>query len=276
MMHYWFVDADFIPVYDIPTVAGRTFTKDGLSDMANACVINASAVKKFGFTTAEEAVGKQIVSGWGGKHKEIIGVVEDFHFRSVHYAVEPLIMEQEPAVYGNITLSLTSARIEDALAAIRQTWSRLFPDRPFEYYYLDTSLNRLYRGEERIGRLFMVLTMMGILVACLGLFGLASFTAEQRTKEIGVRKILGATVPAVVISLTKEFAKWVLMGTAIAWPLATWAVQAWLKNFAYHVEVGPGPFVLSTAMAFILVCLTVSYQSVRAALRNPVDALRYE
>ena len=159
---------------------------------------------------------------------------------------------------------------------LRKKWAEIAPDQPFDYFFLDESFDRQYRAEEKLGLVFSNFTLLAILVASLGLFGLASFTAEQRTKEIGIRKALGATVSSIMILLIKEFTRWVFLANIIAWPIAYVAMNHWLQNFAYRIDIGLGRFILAGVLALAIALLTVGYQAIKAAKANPVEALRYE
>ncbi len=175
-----------------------------------------------------------------------------------------------------MSLRIASGNIQETIAYIQGIWDRFHPGYPVTYTFLDDRLNALYRNEARMMEMFGYFSMLAIFIACLGLFGLASFTTEQRTKEIGVRKVLGATVSRIIILLSREFAKWVLVANIIAWPIAYFAMNTWLDNFAYRVNVGWAAFLVTGVLTFMIALLTVSYQSVRAALANPADSLRYE
>ena len=159
---------------------------------------------------------------------------------------------------------------------IEKVWKKYASGYPSKYNFIDESLDRLYTSEKRIGKIFSYFSLLTVFIACLGLFGLASFLAEQRTKEIGVRKALGATISSIALLLTKEFIKWVLVANIIAWPIAYFASNKWLQNFAYRIDIGMGPFILAGVSAFVIALLTVGYQAIKAARANPVDALRYE
>ncbi|MCB0292482.1 MAG: FtsX-like permease family protein [Calditrichaeota bacterium] len=166
--------------------------------------------------------------------------------------------------------------VPETVAYIEKTWASFIPYKPFEYFFLDDNYDALYRAEQRTGQLFTRFSLLAIFIACLGLFGLASFTTEQRTREIGIRKVLGASVPAIIFKLSREFTRWVLLANLIAWPLAWLAMRAWLEDFAYRITIGPAPFIAAGLIALVIALLTISYQAIKAALTNPADALRYE
>lgn len=273
------VDEDFIRTFGMEIVQGRDFSKERPSDAAEAFILNETAAKKLGW---EPAIGKTIemegVASGEPRKGEVIGVVKDFHLRSLHYVVDPLVLIVSPESYylDYLALRLKPGNVSNTIAALRERWSEVAPQRPFEFRFLDEEFERLYRKEHKLAQVFRYFSLLAIFVACLGLFGLASFTASARTKEIGVRKVLGASVQNIVALLSGEFAKWVLIANLIAWPIAWFAMRKWLENFAYRVEIGWGIFLLSGALVLLIALLTVSYQAIRAALSNPVEALRYE
>ena len=275
MFHMYF-DDDFIPDYGIEMVAGRAFQKEMKTDFMGAFLINEAAVKAFGWSSPEEALGKRLLTGHGGRTNPVIGVTRDFHYRGLQSQVEPLVMEFLPWIFRYITLSIDITDLKDTLAFVRSHWKALWPGHPFEYFFLDTDFDRQYRADEQVGSVFGIFTLLGLVIACLGLLGLASFTAESRTKEIGIRKVLGASVGGIVLMLSRQFTKWVLLANCIAWPVAYYFMFRWLKNFAYRASLGIWPFVLSGAFAVLIAFLTVSYQSIKAAISNPIDSLKYE
>jgi putative ABC transport system permease protein len=211
-----------------------------------------------------------------GSQKQIIGVTKDFHYRSLHFAVEPLVVEIVPTAFQTISLTVDTENLDETMSFVEQTWRRIFPGKPFEYFFLDGFFQQLYRSEQQVGRLFTALTILGIFIACLGLFGLASFMCQQRTKEIGIRKVLGATVTGIIHLVSKEFLILVALANVIAWPVAYYAMSKWLQNFAYRIQIGWGTFILAGILALSIALITVSSQAVKAALTNPVDTLRYE
>jgi len=261
---------DFIETLNMEMIEGRSFSEEFPSD-ENAVVINETAQKIIGM---EDPIGKRLMLG--DTELPIIGIVKDYHFRSLHSEIEPLLLVNAPSLYRYILIKLDSGDIPGTLASIESTWKTFFPDTPFEYHFLDEAYDKLYRTEQRMGTLFNYFTGLAILISCLGLFGLASFMAEKRTKEIGIRKILGASVSGVVILLNREFIKWVLIANIIAWPVAYYAMFKWLQGFAYRTNMGVWIFASAALAAFAIAVVTVSYQSVKAATANPADSLRYE
>jgi putative ABC transport system permease protein len=265
-------DHDFAEVYGLQLVAGRPFNAEIQSDTYNAFIINESGVKAFGWNSPEEALGKEI---WDDRYP-VIGVVKDFHWWGLQREIEPMILRVVPDLFRSITLTVKTTSLQETLAFLEKKYVELFPGDHFEYLFVDTNFDIQYRSEERLSRIFQIFTILGIFIACLGLFGLASFIAEQRTKEIGIRRVMGATVSQVIVLLSKEFTKWVLVANLIAWPLAYYAARKWLQNFAYRMNLGVELFIFAAVLALVIALLTVGYQAIKAAVANPVDSLRYE
>jgi putative ABC transport system permease protein len=283
MQTVW-VGYDFFETLRMPFVAGRSFSKAIPSDEKAAFVLNEAAARALGWTP-EDATGKRFGSQfiedwqrgqWVWKDGRVIGVVKDVYFESLRERIVPMVFFIQPNMAGNFLIRVRPDEIQGTLRFLRQKWQEFNPNRPFEYSFLDERFDQLYRAEERQGQIFGTFALLAIFVACLGLFGLASFTAEQRTKEIGVRKVLGASVANIVALLSKEFLLLVGVANLIAWPVAYYAMSRWLQDFAYRIELGPGTFVLGGAVALAIALLTVSYQAIKAAQANPVEALRYE
>jgi hypothetical protein len=270
VLHVTSTGYDFIETLNMEMIQGRSFSEEYPSD-ENAVVMNETARKRIGM---EDSVGKRLMLG--DTELPIIGVVKDYHFRSLHSEIEPLLLINAPSLYRYILIKLDSGDIPSTLANIESTWKTFFPDTPFDYHFLDEAYGKLYRTEQRMGTLFNYFTGLAIFISCMGLFGLASFMAERRTKEIGIRKVLGAQVSGVVILLNKEFIKWVLLANIVAWPVAYYAMSKWLQGFAYRTNMGVWSFALATLIALAIAVLTVSYKSIKAAIANPVDSLRYE
>jgi putative ABC transport system permease protein len=271
-MDYMFCDQDFLDQFQIPLLAGRDFQE---TDKNGAFIINEAAVKAFGWSSAQEALNQNMYSGTGRKGP-IIGVVKNFNYEGLQKKITPLVMDMFPRQFSKINLTVNTTDITESIAFIKKKWQELFPANPFEYFFLDEYFGRQYVAEEKASHMITLFTFLGIFIASLGLFGLASFMTEQRTKEIGVRKVLGASVKSIIVLLTKEFSKWVIIANAAAWPLAYFVVERWLQNFAYRAQVGVWIFLLSGSLALFIALFTVSFKSIKAALANPVNALRYE
>lgn len=265
-------DADFFKVYGVELAAGRMFDKSLATDVNRAQIINETGVKAFGWNSPEEAVGKKIFD----RGNPIVGVVKDFHWWGLQRPIEPLLVGYEPELLRTITLTVDTSHLKDALRFIEAKYKELFPGDAFEWFFVDKSFDLQYRAEERTGRLFRVFAGLGIFIACLGLFGLAAFVSEQRTKEIGIRKVIGASPGGLIVLLSKEITRWVLAANLLAWPLAYFAGRMWLRNFAYRTSLGPGIFLASAGLALGIAILTVAGQAWKAASADPVKCLRYE
>jgi putative ABC transport system permease protein len=269
------IDFDFIPTLQIPLVAGRNYSRAFLSDSTKAMVINETAARLYGYRNPADAVGKKFAQ-WD-RQGTIIGVVKDFHFRSLHTKVEPLTLRYGMSWSLNrIIVSVKGNQVASALSAIEKTWKSVAPQRPFLYYFLDQQFNQQYNAEQHFGYLFSLFSFLAIFIACLGLFGLATFTAQQRTKEIGIRKVLGASVANIVVLIAKDFMRLVVIAIVIAVPLCLLVMNRWLNDFAYRVAISPGIFVATAAIALFIALTAISWQSVKAALANPVRAIKNE
>jgi len=269
-----FVDYDFIKTFGMEMKEGRDFSRDFQTDASQAFIINETAAREFGW---ESAAGKKLTDLDRGSGY-VIGVLKDFHFRSKHQKIEPLVLSIRPDeryIYF-ISMKFGQADVREILSFLKEKWKEYSPGRPLDYFFLDENFDKLYRAEERLSQIFSAFSFLAIFIACLGLFGLAAFTAEQRTKEIGIRKALGASAANIALLLSKEFTKWVIVANIIAWPLAYFAMSRWLQNFAYRISIGLWMFFLGASLALVIAFITVSFQAVKAALANPVDALRFE
>lgn len=268
------VDVDFIPHFGIEMAAGRPYSRDFPADTTKSLVINEAAAKLYGYHNPQDIIGKHF-SQWG-KEGTVIGVTKDFNYLSLHKHVEPLALRLEPQSSRFITLRIQSENLSATLTKLGEIWTKLAPHRPYLYSFLDDSFNRQYEADERFRNLFSVFASLAILIACLGLLGLATYTAQQRTKEIGVRKVLGASVGNIVKLLSTDFVKLVLVAGIIASPIAWWVMNQWLENFAYRMEIHWWIFAGAALIGIIIALLTVSFQTIKAALANPVDSLRNE
>jgi putative ABC transport system permease protein len=268
------VDYDFIPVYGMKIITGRTFSTAFPSDSTKSVVINEATVKSLGYTSPNQAVGKKF-SQWGREGK-IIGVVKDFHYRSLQENVEPLNMRINPSNARIFTLKIASKNIPATIAAVENKWKVLIPPRPFNYTFVDENFNKQYATEERFGKLFMYFAVLAIFISCLGLLGLASYSTLQRTREIGIRKVLGASIPGIVNMLSKDFLQLVFIAAVIAFPLSWYAMHNWLLDFAYRINIGWLVFAIAGMLAFMIAIITVSAQAIKAAVANPVNSLRSE
>jgi putative ABC transport system permease protein len=273
------VDQDFLDVMQLEMVEGRFFSKEFPTDR-QALILNESKVHAL---NADDLLNRRI-EGWVGGDQNywfpVIGIVKDFHYESFHEPIKPLAMVMLHGVCPwsevYVSIRIQTGQVRETMAYIREIWGRIMPGTPFEFSFLDTIYDDQYRNEERTGRVFTIFTFFALFVACLGLLGLASFAAEQRTKEIGIRKVLGASVAGIILMMSREFTRWVLLANIIAWPIAYYTMHRWLQSFAYRSDIGLFVFILSGFIAMFIALLTVSFQAIKAALTNPVDSLRYE
>ncbi len=272
--HMLWVDENFFDFYGIPIVQGRNFSKGFGSDKRISYILNEKAVKEIGWT---DPIGKRFSVDADMKAAgPVIGVVEDFHYQPLHLEIQPLHIRYLERPWGWLSLRLNPQSISETLAFLEKKWSELAPKYTFEYSFLDERLDSLYASEEKLGQSFNGFAVLSILIACLGLYGLASFVTERRTKEIGIRKVLGASSPQLLLLLSRNFLKWVILANVIAWPVATYAMSKWLQNFAYHVPLSLWIYLLSGLSAFLIAFIVVCSKSLRAATSNPVESLRYE
>ena len=279
---FWYpmfvVRHDFIETFDIDVVAGRAFSREITSDTANAIMINQTMARNMGWSL-EEALGKRVVHDGD---ERVIGVFRDFHILSLHKPMNNFIidMAQNPGFAAGLTryiaIRVNTDKYRDVLSDIEEEWNAFAPGRPFEYTFLEDDLNRLYRNEDKFGKFSVMLTILALVIAALGLVGLTSYIAQQRTREIGIRRALGATSASVVRLLSNEFVRLILIANLIAWPVAYFVVDNWLDNFTKRISIDPVLFLLAGLGTMLLAILITGYRALRAASRNPADTLRYE
>ncbi len=283
------VDYDFIGTFEIGLIAGRNFSPEfptdqrsarrsrGDSQDAGAVIINEEAVRRFGW---DDPIGKKVIQVFGESryYYNVVGVVKDFHFSSLKNAIQPMNLFLSLDSNRYVSVNMNTLDIPGTVAFIEETWNKIYPHLPMDYFFLDSVFERQYRSEERLRRLFGYFSALAIFIACLGLFGLASYAAEQRTKEIGIRKVLGSSVSGIIGLLSKEFTYLVLMANLLSWPAAYLVSRAWLNSFAYRIDINGqlGYFLGAAVLALLIAGVTVSFQALRAAHANPIDSLRYE
>lgn len=273
----YLIDENFVDTYKLNIVAGRNISDELASD-SSAFIINETAVTEFGWSNPQEALGKSLT--WSGyKSGTIIGVVNDFHMTSLHEQIKPMVMHTIPSEQWwktFISVRLKPGNVSETLSYLESNWNEVTPAGAYNYFFIDQSIQQLHNADQRTGRVFTYFAGLAILIACLGLFGLASYMTIKREKEVGIRKVFGANVANIVVLLSKDFIRLVGIGFIIAAPIAYLAMSRWLQNFAYHAEIGLGIFVSAGLIALAVSMLSVSYQSAKAALMNPVKSIRSE
>jgi len=266
-------DYDFLDLYGLKLVQGRNFSRDYPSDAGGAFLINESARKALGW---DNPIGRDF-NRWGNKAAgKIVGVIKDFHMHSLHLPIMPLYIFLNPDNTFYVSVKIRGENIPQTLAFLQKTWERFEPEYPFQYSFFDEIFDQAYRAEQRLGKVFSAFAGLAVLIACLGLLGLASFTAEQKTKEIGIRKVLGASTSGIIALFSREFMKWIALANVIAWPIGYFAMRSWLRNFAYRTSLTVPMFLGAGLAAFIIAAAVISLQTCRAASANPADSIRYE
>jgi putative ABC transport system permease protein len=276
-------DFDYVKTLGLKIIAGRDFSKDMATDAEEGFIINETAVRDFGFGTPQNALNQRIE--WNKwipdslhpvKKGKVIGVIKDFHYKSLHEKVAPAVLQIYAPVLSKVALKVRQADLKNTIAYIEKVWTKFSPGYPLDYNFLDENFGEMYKAEDKLSSLLWIFTVMAIVVGCMGLFGLAAFSAEQRTKEIGIRKVLGASVMSIVTMLSKNFLKPVLIASVIAFPIAWWMMNKWLEDFPYRVTISWWIFGIAAIAALVIALITVSFQTIKAALTNPVKSLRAE
>ncbi|WPP50210.1 FtsX-like permease family protein [Catalinimonas niigatensis] len=276
MSDAYFVDDDFLKQYGIALVAGRAFSADIASDSTEAMLINEAALRSLGYHDPEEVIGKPFVQQ--GRSGEIIGVVKDFHYHSFREEVRPLTLRVSAGgnPYTYLTLDITSSDLRATIKQVEEVWSASVSEKPFGYFFLDEAFQAQYLAEERFGKLFTCFALLAVLLSCLGLLGLSAFSIKGRVKEIGIRKVLGASVGNILLLLSKDFIKLILIAFFVAIPVANYLLTEWLHAYAYRMALSWWFFVVPGSLVLLLALLTISLQTIKAARQNPVDSLKYE
>ncbi len=269
-----FADYDFVKTYEIEIAKGRDYSREFGSDRDGAFLINETAAAKLGW--GEKTIGKRI--GYSDEvMRPVVGVLKDFHFRSLKEVIGPLAIFLMPEGHAFLSIKMKTEDISATLSSIEETWKSFEKDRSFEYFFVDENFDSLYHSEEQLSQIITFFACIAIFVASLGLFGLASYTAEQSTKEIGIRKVLGASFGSIVVTLSKNFLKWVLVANVIAWPVTYFIMKNyWLSNFPFRIPISILTFIAAGVISIVIALLTVSFQSFKAALTNPAETLKYE
>lgn len=272
VIYYNTADYDFVELYDIQIKQGRNFSRDLASDQQGVFLVNEAAVRAGDWESPLE----QTLSHWSGETGKVVGVMKDFHLHSLHSPIEPLYVFLDPDNFSHISIKINSANIPATLDKLEGVMKKFSPNFPFEYSFFDQEFSRAYHPEQRMVNIFSSFAILAIIVACLGLFGLTAFTAQQRTREIGIRRVMGASIAKVTVLLTREFIRWVVLANLIAWPIAYLVMERWLQNFSLQTNQSLSYFLLAAMTAFLIALLTVSVLSVRAASASPIKALRCE
>jgi putative ABC transport system permease protein len=275
LLYQFFSDYDYVETYRMEVIAGRAFSREFSTDTEGTLMLNESAARRFGWTP-EEAVGKKLDQGDPNNAVQVVGVVRNFNYKSLRREVEPMALILYPDYIRKISVRIMPGDMERTLTFIQEKWESTFSGEEFEFSFLDNRINQLYASEKKMQHLFVIFSSLSILVACLGLLGLVSFTAELKTKEIGIRKVLGASTGNVILLMSKEFIKWIIFANIVAWPLAGLLMKKWLQNFAYRANIGWIIFLLSGLITILIAIFTFIFQTVKAAYANPADSLRYE
>ncbi|MFZ6009721.1 MAG: ABC transporter permease, partial [Bacteroidota bacterium] len=277
LINFTVVDYDYIPAMDLKIIQGRNFSREFPSDTLRTVIINETALKDLGITG--DPIGALITDDPEADtipYYTIIGVIKDFHFANLHNEIKPYLFLLDEDNANNFVVKINTTAVQGTLNGLKSAWQTVQPDRPFEYFFLDETFDKLYKAEENFKVIFSALTGLAIYIACSGLFAVASFFIKRRTKEIGIRKVLGASVPQITWMVSVEFLVIVLLANIVAWPLAYQFMDSWLNGFAYRINLDWNSFVLAGVIALLIAAITVSFHSIRSAMANPVDSLRNE
>lgn len=276
-------DYDYVKTLGLRIIAGRDFSRNMATDKEEAFIINETGAKELGFGSPEQAIGKDLY--WPKWHKDslnplkkgkVIGVVSDFHYKSLHEKVSTSVIHIYDSALFKVAVRISSSDVKSSIGFITATWNKFSPGYPIDYSFMDESYDRMYKSEEKLGSLLWIFIVMAVVVGCMGLFALAALSAQQRRKEIGIRKVLGAGVGSIVTLLSKSFVKLVLLASLLAFPIAWWAMNKWLEDFSYRVQISWWIFVAAAVIALVIALLTVGFQAIKAAIANPVKSLRSE
>jgi len=278
-LNFIFSDYEFIDVMKFELIEGRNYSKDMGTDESEAFIVNEAAVKQFGWE--ENPIGKRIqfginLDGTATRDGRVIGVLKDFNYGSLHNPVDPIAILVTSRRLNTLNIKISDQNINDTKEYIRNKWNEFNTVYPLEYTFLEDNLAEYYVAEQKLATIFQIFSLLTIFISCLGLYGLSSFVTEQRRKEIGVRKVLGATVPNIVFTLSISFIKLVLVSIIVAIPIAGYAMDKWLQSFVNRTDIGIMPFILAGIIALLIALVTVSYQAIRASLANPIETLKYE
>lgn len=268
------IDEAFFHTYGMEMAAGRDLSKDFVNDDSLSFIINETAAKAYGWNNISDGLDKDF--SYANIKGKLVGIVKDFHFESLHQSIIPIVFYSRPGIFSDLSIRISAGKTQEGLAHIEKVWREFLPDRPFNYAFVSEDYHRLYLEEQKQNQLFTIFSGLAIFIACLGLFGLATFNTLQRVKEIGIRKVLGASVPSILGLLSKEIVILIIIANLIAWPLAWYFMQQWLNSFAYHINMNVTIYLLAAIVAVLVALLTVSSQTIKAAMTNPSSTLKYE
>jgi putative ABC transport system permease protein len=268
------IDYEFLETFDIKLVEGRNFSREIASDTTGSIIINKAAVNRMGW---QSGIGKKMVIDWMGWEVEVIGVVEDFHYASLYEKIEPLVLFLDPYVpFEYFFIRIKPENISYSLEVLEDKWGEIIADQPFEYFFIDEKFAQFYYSVERWNTIVTYSSILAIFIACVGLFGLTALIMVKRTKEIGIRKVVGASVQSIVLMLSSQFTKWILLANIIAWPTSYYVMDLWLQNFAYKIEMNWWIFIFAGCIGLAVAITVIGFQAIKSALTNPVESLRYE
>lgn len=268
----YFIDNNFLNQFQIDVIAGRGFSQNLAADSMKSMLINEAMLKSLGFANPNDAIGKRFTQL--NHQGTIVGVIKDFHNHSFLEKVPPLTLRVDPSHLTNITIDITSANVSATVAKLESEWKNIAPSLPFIYFFADDAYNHQYIAQQRFGSLFICFAIIAIVISCLGLLGLSAFNTVQRKKEIGIRKVLGASASSITAMLSKDFVRLIVIALLLASPISWWAMHSWLQGFAYRIAIPVWVFLLSGASAILIALFTVSFQSIKAAMANPINSIK--
>jgi len=273
---FYFAEANYIKNFGMKLIAGRIYPDQYIEGDVKPAVVNETLIENMGIKNPDDAIGKQIVTGLNNWSMEIVGVIKDYNNASLHEKIRPLVFLYWPRFFQKYVVEISPTKSQKTIAEIKNIWQKFMPTYPFEYKFLSEEISDMYKSDERTNIIVTDFSVVAIIIACMGIFGLVLFTAEQKTKEIGIRKVLGASARNIIGLISFDFLKLVLIANLIAWPLGYYFMKNWLEDFAYHINLTLLPFILAGAITIFIALITISYQSIKSAISNPIDSLRCE
>jgi putative ABC transport system permease protein len=270
------MDYEFIEAFEMDLIACRAFSEQFFNDPDTSLILSESAVKILGFKDPEDIIGQTLSMPQFQWNAIVVGVVNDYNQESLQKKTDPMMFYCSPTNAEFFSMKINTGDLSNTIAGVESKWNEAFPGNPFQYFFLDDYFNRQYENEQKFGDLFMSFSILAIIIGCLGLFGLSAFTTQQRTKEVGIRKVLGSSIPQIFLLLSKEYVWLIVASVAIASPLVYWVMDDWISNFAYQTSIGLAVFLVAGFAVLMVAIITISYQSLKAARTNPIESLRYE